>query len=121
MKIENCAQCFNLFYHFVDGWVCDVTMQPVFMMLGCPMERDDVPIDLDPCYVWFPTRQYAVTHCRNAAIRRPCQFLNGYHCTVGHSDIRYARFCPLPRFCPKSGKTLTPREKYDILRMDDDL
>lgn len=117
LQLEKCDQCYNLFRDPIEGWVCDQTMQPVFMMHACPMEDNRVRTDLDPCYVWFPSTGYALAHCRNAAYGRPCQFMCNHVCDITRTDIRYMAYCPLPRLDPETLKTLKPKANYDILRI----
>ena len=121
MRNEKCANCYELFDNGFEGYVCEQTKQPIFMMQNCPMEDLHVKCDLDPCFVWFPNGRFAETYCRTVAYGKPCQFHVSGYCQCGYysGKVRDMRYCPLPRFDIYTGRKLKPMKNHDIVRMPD--
>ena len=86
------------------------------MMRSCPMEDMREPCDLDPTYVWFANGKFADVHCRTTAFGSPCQFYCSGLCEMVHTCVKHLRFCPLPRYDMRNGKTLIPKTNYEIDR-----
>lgn len=116
-RLKFCFLCPEIYNDEIDGYVCSMTRQPVFMMEGCAMDPW-VRTDLDPAFVWFPSAAYAEHFCEHARYGKPCQFKNGKNCHVSwdvKGPIKELTHCPLLRF-DRNGKRLQPADVYPLYR-----